>query len=633
MSIRSAVRFLIPTFGASLLLGAVPGAGTPRALPPVQFNDNLVPAGSMVAGELVVSLVAAPGDWRPLGPDHAGATMLVFGEVGHPLEDPGPLLRVPLGSRLSVNIRNATAGPIVVHGLCTRSQPVDDSLVVPAGATDTATFDADRAGTFYYWATAHNEGFERRVLDDAHLNGALIVDPAGAPPAPDRVLVIERYTADTLPTGGSDLLHDLFTINGRPWPLTERFTFNVGDSVRWRVINATNDVHPLHLHGFYYRVDSRGDFLRDTIYRPEDQRHVVTEPMWDGSTMDMAWQPDRPGGWIFHCHLNPHVARNSAMPPDTEPRAIRKAHLFTGYPEVPGPDHATTSMGGLVLGIFVRPPAGWRPDSGPRRTLRLVAQSAHGSADTSPTYWYALDEAGHATRGDSARGYGPTIVLHRGEPTRIWIVNHTPQMTQVHWHGLEIESRVDGVAGISGIPGAMEPAIMPGDSYQVLVTPPRSGSFMYHTHINDIFQQSHGFYGPLLVLDSGATRDSDRDRIFIAGNSPAGAPVLNGVHALPVIELKVGTAYRFRLMNITVTNPGLRFQLLADSLPLQWTPLAKDGYPVSRQRRTSVPARQPVNIGETFDFQLTPRHPGAAVLEVRGQGGKVAGIQPIRFVP
>ena len=39
--------------------------------------------------------------------------------------------------------------------------------------------------------------------------------------------------------------------------------------------------------------------------------------------------------------------------------------------------------------------------------------------------------------------------------------------------------------------------VMPGDSFEMRVTPPRAGSFMYHTHLNDIYQQRLGLYGPL----------------------------------------------------------------------------------------------------------------------------------------
>ena len=42
--------------------------------------------------------------------------------------------------------------------------------------------------------------------------------------------------------------------------------------------------------------------------------------------------------------------------------------------------------------------------------------------------------------------------------------------------------------------------IMPRDSFAVTVTPPRAGSFMYHTHVNDMRQQSHGLYGAIIVV-------------------------------------------------------------------------------------------------------------------------------------
>ena len=47
---------------------------------------------------------------------------------------------------------------------------------------------------------------------------------------------------------------------------------------------------------------------------------------------------------------------------------------------------------------------------------------------------------------------------------------------------LELESRGDGVPGWSGQPRAVTPAVRPGDSLVVRLTPPRSGTFMYHMH-------------------------------------------------------------------------------------------------------------------------------------------------------
>ena len=46
----------------------------------------------------------------------------------------------------------------------------------------------------------------------------------------------------------------------------------VGDTVRMRLINAGAAVHPMHLHGFYFDVDSRGDERADSFLRPAARR-------------------------------------------------------------------------------------------------------------------------------------------------------------------------------------------------------------------------------------------------------------------------------------------------------------------------------------------------------------------------
>ena len=113
---------------------------------------------------------------------------------------------------------------------------------------------------------------------------------------PDRIFVLSILdlsdpdaTVDTPPAPFAT------AINGRSWPYTERMNLAVGDTVHWRWINPTGDNHPMHLHGFYYRVDSRGNIVADTIYDPAQQRQVVTERLSEGTTMTMTWSPERPG--------------------------------------------------------------------------------------------------------------------------------------------------------------------------------------------------------------------------------------------------------------------------------------------------------------------------------------------------
>ena len=58
-----------------------------------------------------------------------------------------------------------------------------------------------------------------------------------------------------------------FLINGLSWPATERLTYASASRCAGASINLSTQRHPMHLHGFYFEVDSLGDGLRDTAYR------------------------------------------------------------------------------------------------------------------------------------------------------------------------------------------------------------------------------------------------------------------------------------------------------------------------------------------------------------------------------
>ena len=82
---------------------------------------------------------------------------------------------------------------------------------------------------------------------------------------------------------------------------------------------------------------------------------------------------------------------------------------------------------------------------------------------------------------DTGLHTGPTIVVTRAVPVRITVVNTRNVTTSVHWHGIELESYFDGVAGCSGAGAHLAPIIAPHDSFVVRFTPPRAGTFIYHT--------------------------------------------------------------------------------------------------------------------------------------------------------
>ncbi len=561
-------------------------------------NDNRRPAGRLRHGVLTVVLEARKGTWHPerAGP---GLELEAFGEAGGALQIPGPLIRVHAGTEVRVSLRNTLERPLLVRGLHDRPVPQADSVELRPGETREIRFRPSTPGTYYYWGRTVDDRQGIGQSDDSQLLGPLIVDPPSGP-AEDRVLVITTWIhpADTaLPVGRR---REALAINGLSWPHTEQLAYAVGDSVRWRVINGSVRIHPMHLHGFYFQVDSRGTATADTVYGPRERRLAVTEFMQPGTTMALRWSPTRPGNWLFHCHLIAHI---------TPATRLQKVAHRAGDPASVG-NHAVEGMAGLVIGIHVTARSGATaasPASG-SRLLRLFAQKRLNHFGQAAGYGYVLQEGSTPPALDSIRIPGSPIVLRRDEPVEITVVNRMDELVTVHWHGIELDSYYDGVGDWSGGPAGTAAPIAPGDSFLVRFTPRRAGTFIYHTHEDETQQLASGLYGPLVVLGPGAVRDTMTDLVFLVGRGgpgPQAPALLNGSTAPAPLDWKVGTTYRLRLINIAPTDRE-RIALMADSSAQEWRAVAKDGADLLPEQATVRSANLLLGPGETYDFEFTP---------------------------
>ncbi len=468
---------------------------------------------------------------------------------------------------------------------------------------------AGEPGTYYYWAaTSDSTTIEGRDGTDSQLSGALIIDPADGPVAPDRIFVLGVFFKSHGDISGSDLF--AVAINGRSWPLTERFDLTVGDTVHWRWVNPTVDNHPMHLHGFYFRVDAKGSELADTSYAPEQRRRVVTERVDPGATMAMTWSPSSPGQWLMHCHIHAHVFLDASS-------GLR--------PVLVGDSHARGSrmddMAGLVLGIRVHPSGPAQPASAEviRHRLRLVVGPSVLRPDGSHVRVSLTDPTDTVPDVGTP---GPPIVLTRGRAAELTVVNALDEPTAIHWHGIELESYYDGVAGWSGGTDRVAPMIAPGDSFVVRMTPPRAGTFIYHSHNMEKVQVGDGLVGPLIVLEPGERLDPAREIVWIVGGQDvdeSGFLRLNGTRWPRPVAVEAGRRYRVRIINITENNTG-DIALLDGETPVEWTPIAKDAAPLPAERRMLRPARVRTSVGETYDFEWTPARAGRLRLEVRNSG-------------
>src|SRR4051812_10754446 len=77
-------------------------------------NDNRRPAGRLADGVLTIELEARRGAWFPEGPAGRSVEVAAWSEPGKPLLNPGPLVRVPLGTRVRATLRNTLERPLRV---------------------------------------------------------------------------------------------------------------------------------------------------------------------------------------------------------------------------------------------------------------------------------------------------------------------------------------------------------------------------------------------------------------------------------------------------------------------------------------------------------------------------------------
>jgi FtsP/CotA-like multicopper oxidase with cupredoxin domain len=237
-------------------------------------------------------------------------------------------------------------------------------------------------------------------------------------------------------------------------------------------------------------------------------------------------------------------------------------------------------------------------------------------------YSYALHEGGAEPPPPSGLRAAPTLDLVRGQAVRITVVNRLPDPTAVHWHGIELESYFDGVPGFSGAGRRVTPLIAPGDSFVVRFTPPRAGTFIYHTHADEVRQQFAGLAGALVVREPGAARDPPTDVpvLLTEALDSLGRPsavLVNGDSTPEPLHMRVGATYRLRFIQMGVSRSVLWVELWRDGTEATWRPVAKDGAELPAAAPAVSLAQVRLGIGETYDVEFTPQAAGDLRLEVR----------------
>lgn len=182
---------------------------------------------------------------------------------------------------------------------------------------------------------------------------------------------------------------------------------------------------------------------------------------------------------------------------------------------------------------------------------------------------------------------GPELRVRRGERITIDVENGLDEGTAVHWHGIRLENKMDGV------PMLTQDLINPADTKTYSFLPPDAGTYWYHSHYISHEQVARGMMGPLIVEDD-IPPDVDHDITVLLSDWQMGedgglSDEFTDMHSiahggymgnfargfLSKEQVKVGDRVRFRLINaatnriFTTSISGVTGSILAlDGMPL-----------------------------------------------------------------
>ena len=198
---------------------------------------------------------------------------------------------------------------------------------------------------------------------------------------------------------------------------------------------------------------------------------------------------------------------------------------------------------------------------------------------------------------------GPTIRVTEGEKIRTIFKNNLQESTGVHYHGLRIPNKFDGVPGVTQDP------IKPGASFTAEFPIRNSGSHMYHSHLNATDQVGHGLLGAFIVDPKDAAQRPDRkygvtqDIVWISNDSLGGFTINGrGFPATKPLAAKLGERIYIRFMNEGVMMHPWHLH------GLDMEVVARDGHPL--ESAAFVCDTLSVAPGERWDVVIDCNEPG-----------------------
>ena len=158
---------------------------------------------------------------------------------------------------------------------------------------------------------------------------------------------------------------------------------------------------------------------------------------------------------------------------------------------------------------------------------------------------------------------GPTLKVQQGSEIIVRVDNQGDLDTTVHWHGLRLENKYDGV------PHETQAPIPVGGEFTYRIQFPDPGLYWYHPHIREDYTQELGLYGNILVApaDPGYWPPVDRDFILTVDDL-----LVEEGRIAPFSPTETSYAAMGRFGNVFLTSgePDLRLEARAGEVVRLW---------------------------------------------------------------
>lgn len=207
------------------------------------------------------------------------------------------------------------------------------------------------------------------------------------------------------------------------------------------------------------------------------------------------------------------------------------------------------------------------PDRPADRVFHLTAAHRHVVVNGQRRMAYTLN----------GRTPGPVLHVTQGDLVKVVLRNRNiGEGTSLHWHGVDLSGRNDGVAGVT------QNAVRPGGKYVYRFIVPDAGTYWYHSHQHAQRQVAEGLFGALIAVAPDAPAQPGPD-VVAAVHSYGSTPTINGSTDSRNVTATPGATARVRFIN--TNNAPVR---VAATAPFRV--VAIDGFDV----------QQPGSLADTF---------------------------------